>query len=94
MENIKKSGVGIKDADAVVRVQGEFANLTRDCGFKIVLGTEGQSERLLMTLLNRILPMRGLLNCNIFHQNILELVKMMESRFSMSIARIELVLDS
>lgn len=60
MENIKKSGVGIKDADAVVRVQGEFANLTRDCGFKIVLGTEGQSERLLMTLLNRILPDAGI----------------------------------
>ena len=47
---------GIQDVE--VRKEGPevFANLTRDAGFKIVLGTEGQSEELLKKLLNRLLP--------------------------------------
>ena len=51
---------GIQDVE--VRKEGPevFANLTRDAGFKIVLGTEGQSEELLKKLLNRLLPEAGI----------------------------------
>lgn len=49
---------GVKDAEAAVPVLPEFANLTYDPGFKIVLGTEGRSERLLMLLLNHVLGMK------------------------------------
>ena len=51
---------GIQDVE--VRKEGPevFANLTRDAGFKIVLGTEGQSEELLKKLLNRQ-PYNGVL---------------------------------
>ena len=54
---MKKSG-GVKDTEAVVDAPNEFVNLTYDHGFKIVFGTEGKSERLLMTLLNRVLGMK------------------------------------
>ena len=57
MTKIQKIGRGIKDAKAVEKGPKEFANLTYDPGFKIVLGTEGKSEKLLMHLLNRILKM-------------------------------------
>ena len=53
-----KMGVGVKDIDAVAVESREFVNLTYDSGFKIVFGTEGKSERLLMTLLNRMLGMK------------------------------------
>lgn len=58
MENIEKIGGGIQDAETVEMGQKEFANLTRDVGFKIVFGTEGQSENLLMRLLNRLLGLK------------------------------------
>lgn len=54
---MKKSG-GVKDTEAVVDAPNEFVNLTYDHGFKIVFGTEGKSERLLMTLLNRLFGMK------------------------------------
>ena len=54
MKDFEKIGGGIQDAETVEMGQKEFANLTRDVGFKIVFGTEGQSENLLMTLLNRL----------------------------------------
>ena len=57
MTETQKIGGGIKDAKAVEKEPKEFANLTYDPGFKIVLGTEGKSEKLLMHLLNRILKM-------------------------------------
>ena len=57
MTKIQKVGSSIKDAKAVEKEPKEFANLTYDPGFKIVLGTEGKSEKLLMHLLNRILKM-------------------------------------
>ena len=49
---------GIQDAETVELGLKVFANLTRDVGFKIVFGTEGQSENLLMTLLNRLLGLK------------------------------------
>ena len=58
MKDIEKIGGGIQDAEAVELGLKEFANLTRDVGFKIVFGTEGQSENLLMTLLNRLLGLK------------------------------------
>ena len=58
MTDIEKIGGGIQDAETVEMGQKEFANLTRDVGFKIVFGTEGQSENLLMTLLNRLLGLK------------------------------------
>ena len=58
MKDLEKIGGGIQDAETVELGQKEFANLTRDVGFKIVFGTEGQSENLLMTLLNRLLGLK------------------------------------
>lgn len=58
MNREMKKGVGVKDIEAVAVEPGEFVNLTYDSGFKIVFGTEGKSERLLMTLLNRVLGMK------------------------------------
>lgn len=60
MKNKKNRDGGIQDVE--VRKEGPevFANLTRDAGFKIVLGTEGQSEELLKKLLNRLLPEAGI----------------------------------
>ena len=58
MKTNMKNGVGVKDIEAVAVEPGEFVNLTYDSGFKIVFGTEGKSERLLMTLLNRVLGMK------------------------------------
>lgn len=48
----------IKDMEVEVQEPKVFANLTYDPGFKIVLGTEGKSERLLMSLLNHILGLK------------------------------------
>ena len=58
MTDLEKIGGGIQDAETVELGLKEFANLTRDVGFKIVFGTEGQSENLLMTLLNRLLGLK------------------------------------
>ena len=58
MRKGRKIGGGIKDAEAVVGEKQVFANLTYDSGFKIVFGTEGKSERLLMLLLNHVLDMK------------------------------------
>ena len=58
MNKVKKRSGGVKDTEAVVVAPKEFVNLTYDHGFKIVFGTEGKSERLLMTLLNRVLGMK------------------------------------
>ena len=58
MTDLEKIGGGIQDAETVEWGLKEFANLTRDVGFKIVFGTEGQSENLLMTLLNRLLGLK------------------------------------
>lgn len=58
MKTKMKKGVGVKDIETVAVEPGEFVNLTYDSGFKIVFGTEGKSERLLMTLLNRVLGMK------------------------------------
>ena len=58
MKRKMMKGEGVKDIDAVAVEPREFVNLTYDPGFKIVFGTEGKSERLLMTLLNRVLDMR------------------------------------
>ena len=55
-----KRGGDIKDVDAGINEPRLYANLTYDPGFKIVFGTEGHSERLLMTLLNRLLPDAGI----------------------------------
>ncbi len=46
---------GVKDAGAGAKEPKVFANLTHDKVFKIVLGTEGKSERLLKSLLNHVL---------------------------------------
>ena len=59
MNKVKKRSGGVKDTEAVVVAPKEFVNLTYDHGFKIVFGTEGKSERLLMTLLNRVLGMQS-----------------------------------
>ena len=58
MEKMKKNGGGAKGIDVVREESTTFVNLTYDPGFKIVFGTEGKSERLLMTLLNSVLGMR------------------------------------
>ena len=58
MESIKSIGGGVKDTQAMAKVPKEFANLTYDPGFKIVFGTEGKSERLLMMLLNSVLDLK------------------------------------
>lgn len=58
MNRKKKRGVDVKDIEAVAVEPREFVNLTYDSGFKIVFGTEGKSERLLMTMLNRLLGMK------------------------------------
>lgn len=55
MKNMEMIDGGIKDAEVVEKTDPTFVNLTYDSGFKIVFGTEGKSERLLMTLLNRLL---------------------------------------
>lgn len=49
---------GVKDTEVEVREQPTFVNLTYDHGFKIVFGTEGKSEKLLMTMLNSVLGMK------------------------------------
>ncbi len=49
---------GVKDAEAVAEDQKVFAKLTFDKGFKIVLGTEGRSEKILIPLLNRLLDLK------------------------------------
>lgn len=51
-------GGGIKDANAKEMETTTYANLTYDSGFKIVFGTEGKSERLLMLMLNQVLGMK------------------------------------
>ena len=43
MKDIEKIGGGIQDAEAVELGLKEFANFTRDVGFKIVFGTEEQN---------------------------------------------------
>ena len=58
MNKVKKRSGGVKDTEAVVVAPKEFEILTYDHGFKIVFGTEGKSERLLMTLLHRVLGMK------------------------------------
>ena len=58
MKTKMKKDLDVKDIDAVAVEPREFVNLTYDSGFKIVFGTEGKSERLLMTLLNRVLGMK------------------------------------
>ncbi len=62
MNRHEKSDICIQDAEVVAEVPKEYANLTYDSGFKIVLGTEGKSEGLLMALLNRLLPDVGIVN--------------------------------
>ncbi len=58
MKKINKIGGGVKDAEVVAEEPKVFAQLTFDKGFKIVLGTEGRSEKILIPLLNRILNLR------------------------------------
>ena len=58
METGMKIGGSVKDAEASGQEPKEFVNLTYDSGFKIVFGTEGKSERLLILLLNRLLGMK------------------------------------
>ncbi len=58
MENEKDFDGGVKDAEVVAEGPNVFAKLTFDKGFKIVLGTEGRSEKILIPLLNRILNLR------------------------------------
>ncbi len=58
MENRNHLGGCIKDAEAMEQKKSKFANLTYDSGFKIVFGTEGRSERLLMLMLNHVLGMK------------------------------------
>ena len=53
-----KRGGGIKEAETMTGGPNEFVNLTYDSGLKIVFGTEGKSERLLMMLLNHVLGMK------------------------------------
>ena len=55
MKKKEKICGGIKDAETVQQEKPVFANLTYDSGFKIVFGTEGKSERVLMLLLNHVL---------------------------------------
>lgn len=58
MKSGKKMGRDVKDVEVEAREPKVFANLTYDSGFKIVLGTEGRSEKLLMTLLDRLLGLK------------------------------------
>lgn len=58
MEKYTKISGGVKDAEAVEQGKPVFANLTYDSGFKIVFGTEGKSEKLLMQMLNHVLGMK------------------------------------
>ena len=58
MGKTKKIGGDIKDVETVKLERTTFANLTYDPGFKIVFGTEGKSERLLMLMLNRLLGLK------------------------------------
>lgn len=58
MKSTKRIGGGIKDVETVQKEGPVFANLTYDPGFKIVFGTEGRSEKLLMLLLNRVLGLK------------------------------------
>ena len=58
MNSAKDVDGGIKDTKIVKNEEIKFANLTLDPGFKIVFGTEGKSERLLIALLNRVLDMK------------------------------------
>jgi hypothetical protein len=60
MNKNEKNGGSIQDAEVVAEAPKEYANLTYDSGFKIVLGTEGKSEGLLMAPLNRFLPEAGI----------------------------------
>ncbi len=56
IENVKHYDV--KDVDVAAKEPNVFANLTYDKGFKIVLGTEGRSEKILTTLLNHLLKLK------------------------------------
>jgi len=58
MEEFKKNCGGVQDAEDVAKEPGRFANLTYDSGFKIVFGTQGKSEELLMAMLNRLLGLK------------------------------------
>lgn len=58
MNSAKDVDGGIKDTKIVKNEEIKFANLTLDPGFKIVFGTEGKSERILIALLNRVLDMK------------------------------------
>lgn len=58
MGKVKKIGVGVQDAESEAREPKVFAKLIYDSGFKIVFGTEGRSEKLLMTMLNRLLGLK------------------------------------
>lgn len=60
MDKVMKRDGGVEDTEVKTGGPEVFANLTRDAGFKIVLGTEGQSEELLKKLLNRLLPEAGI----------------------------------
>ncbi len=51
----KIDGGDIRDVEAVEQEPKVFARLTNDKVFKLVLGTEGKSERLLQALLNNVL---------------------------------------
>ncbi len=55
MNNEKDYGEGAKGTDTSAKEQTVFAQLTKDNGFKIVLGSEGK-EGLLIKLINSILP--------------------------------------
>ena len=57
MKNSLRRDGRVKDSEIVASGPKVFANPTYDHGFKIVFGTEGKSEKLLMTLLNRLLGM-------------------------------------
>ena len=58
MKRTKKSGGDIKDVETARQEGPVFANLTYDPGFKIVFGTEGKSEQLLMLLLDKMLGLK------------------------------------
>ena len=62
MNRHEKNDGCIQDAEVVAEEPKEYANLTYDSGFKIVLGTKGKSEGLLMALLNRLLPEAGIVD--------------------------------
>ncbi len=58
MKSVKDYDGGVMNAEVAADDQKVFAKLTFDKGFKIVLGTEGRSEKILISLLNRILDFR------------------------------------